>query len=183
MSIFKRVTHLIKADVHGILDSLEEPETLLKQAVREMKEQMAKREESLEQLKHRLEQSRSREKQLCQAIAESRNQVNICLDSGNDTLVRAAMRRMLELERSQKLHRTAEKNLEGEVMENEKRLRDEQERLQGITNKMQLFASTSGAGTTVSSEERLFVSEEEIDIAILQARREHVAKSSGEEAR
>ncbi len=183
MSLIKRMTHLIKADMHGILDHLEEPEALLKQAVREMKEQIVQREESLAQLRQRLEQSQSREKQLCQAIVESRNQTNLCIDSGNEALVRTAMRRTLELERSVKMHRTAEQNLAAEVAENEKRLRDEQERLQSITDKMQLFVSATNVGGAVSSEERLFVSEEEIDIAILQAKREREEKAANEEAR
>ena len=69
------------------------------------------------------------------------------------------------------------------MAENEKRLRDEQERLQSITDKMQLFVSATNVGGAVSSEERLFVSEEEIDIAILQAKREREEKAANEEAR
>lgn len=64
MSLIRRMTHLIKADMHGILDHLEEPEALLKQAVREMKEQIAQREESLAQLRQRRRQSLKSQRRL-----------------------------------------------------------------------------------------------------------------------
>jgi phage shock protein A len=42
MTLITRVSRLFKADVHGILDALEEPEAILKQAVREMEDEIEK---------------------------------------------------------------------------------------------------------------------------------------------
>lgn len=171
MSIIKRITHLVRADFHGILDHLEEPETLLKQAIREMKEQISKREESLEQLRQQRDKSKARGSKLLVALGESERQVNTCLESESETLIRTAMRRKLEIERSLKVHHSSEQAIEREIVDNEKRLKDENERLQSITEKMELFVNTSHATNSVSNEERLYVSEEDIDIAILEARK------------
>ncbi|ETW92791.1 MAG: hypothetical protein ETSY1_42105 [Candidatus Entotheonella factor] len=36
MTLMMRITRLFKADMHGLLDLLEEPEAVLKQAIRDM---------------------------------------------------------------------------------------------------------------------------------------------------
>ena len=40
MPILNRVKRLFQADVHAILDAIEEPEAVLKQAIREMQENL-----------------------------------------------------------------------------------------------------------------------------------------------
>ena len=40
MGIFNRIGRLWKADLHGIIDSLEEPRAILKQALRDMQEEI-----------------------------------------------------------------------------------------------------------------------------------------------
>ena len=41
MALINRVARLFKADFHAVLDQIEEPELLLKQAVREMEDELA----------------------------------------------------------------------------------------------------------------------------------------------
>ena len=43
MALIKRLSRLFAADLHAVLDQIEEPEALLKQAVREMEEELARR--------------------------------------------------------------------------------------------------------------------------------------------
>jgi len=38
MALMTRITHLFKADMHAIIDSIEEPSSVLKQAIREMED-------------------------------------------------------------------------------------------------------------------------------------------------
>jgi len=40
MNILTRISRLFKADIHGILDSLEDPEIIFKQAVRDMQDEI-----------------------------------------------------------------------------------------------------------------------------------------------
>ena len=40
MALINRVTRLFKADIHAVLDQIEEPEQLLRQAVRDMEEEL-----------------------------------------------------------------------------------------------------------------------------------------------
>lgn len=51
MTLIARMTRLFKADLHGILDSLEEPEEVAKQAIRDMEEDIATQERRLDELR------------------------------------------------------------------------------------------------------------------------------------
>jgi phage shock protein A len=51
MTLITRITRLFKADLHGILDGLEEPQEVIKQAIRDMEEDIATQERRLEELR------------------------------------------------------------------------------------------------------------------------------------
>ena len=51
MTLLTRITRLFKADMHGILDGLEEPEEVIKQAIRDMEENIVTHEHRLEELR------------------------------------------------------------------------------------------------------------------------------------
>ena len=44
MALINRISRLFKADFHAVLDHIEEPEALLKQAIRDMEDDLAKTE-------------------------------------------------------------------------------------------------------------------------------------------
>ena len=47
MPIINRISRLFTADLHAVLDRIEEPEALLKQAIREMEEEAAASEQRI----------------------------------------------------------------------------------------------------------------------------------------
>ena len=49
MTLITRITRLVKADLHSILDGLEEPEEVIKQAIRDMEEDIATQERQFEE--------------------------------------------------------------------------------------------------------------------------------------
>jgi phage shock protein A len=50
MALITRIARLFKADMHSLLDSIEEPQSVLKQAIREMSEAIEQGERQLEDL-------------------------------------------------------------------------------------------------------------------------------------
>ena len=58
MSVFSRLFRLCKADLHGVMDQLEDKGLLLKQCLREMEESLKHKESRLEQIAHTGEQIR-----------------------------------------------------------------------------------------------------------------------------
>ena len=52
MALINRISRLFTADVHAVLDRIEEPDVLLKHAIREMDEELASSEQRVRQLEH-----------------------------------------------------------------------------------------------------------------------------------
>ena len=93
--LFDRITRLLKADAHGVIESLEERSLLLKQCVREA-------EIELNRKQARLDAVRDEVKRLREAIARAEaaarsldEDVALALGGGKDDLARFAARRLL----------------------------------------------------------------------------------------
>jgi phage shock protein A len=95
MRLLERITTLLKADAHGVVESLEERSLLLKQYLREAELDLRQKESRLEALREegkRLgEELARREETLC-ALDED---IDLALAGGKDDLARFAVRRLL----------------------------------------------------------------------------------------
>jgi phage shock protein A len=95
LKLFDRIGTLLKADAHGIVESLEERSLLLKQYLREA-------EIELNRKRARLEAVREEEKRLQEAAQQREEEIRaldedvaLALASGKDDLARFAIRRLL----------------------------------------------------------------------------------------
>lgn len=95
IKLFDRMTLLLKADAHGVLESLEERSLLLKQYLREA-------EIELDRKRARLAAVRDEEKRLGEALARYEDEIRaldedigLALAGGKDDLARFAIRRLL----------------------------------------------------------------------------------------
>ncbi|MES9848615.1 MAG: PspA/IM30 family protein, partial [Candidatus Thiodiazotropha sp.] len=61
MALITRVSQLFRADVNAVLDRMEEPEILLKQAVRDMEEALTKDDHRVKVIELELKQVASRQ--------------------------------------------------------------------------------------------------------------------------
>jgi len=96
MALITRVSRLFQADLHAVLDRIEEPDVLLRQAVREMEEELAQDEQRLKLQQHEQGQLSARESELEHSLAEIEQEMDICFDSGKEDLARTMIRRKLE---------------------------------------------------------------------------------------
>ena len=99
MALINRVSRLFKADFHAVLDQIEEPENLLKQAIRDMEDDLAATEQRIILCTHDQEALGVRQGELDAAIAEMREQLDLCFDSGKDDLAKNLVRKKLEAQR------------------------------------------------------------------------------------
>src|SRR5262249_17240321 len=97
MTLIARMTRLFKADLHGILDSIEEAEEVVKQAIRDMEEDIAAQERRLAEL-HAVMQQLAREVQeFTVSMQESERQIDLCFAAGNEPLAKSLLRKRLEI--------------------------------------------------------------------------------------
>jgi len=99
MTLLTRMTRLLKADLHGILDCLEEPEEVLKQTIRDMEEALAHKEHTLTELHTVLQRLTTEDTAVARARQDIEQNIAICFQAGNETLARSFIRKRLETER------------------------------------------------------------------------------------
>ena len=99
MALINRMSRLFTADVHAVLDRIEEPDVLLKHAVREMEEELGRSELEVRALEHEHGALGERLRKSHAALAELGEQLDVCFASGNDDLARKVLKRKLETER------------------------------------------------------------------------------------
>ena len=98
MALITRMTRLFTADLHAVLDRLEEPDVLLKQALREMEDDVAIREQRVRYLQHDREESTQRADGLERDLVQLAQQLDVCFASAAEDLARTLLKRKLELE-------------------------------------------------------------------------------------
>ncbi len=98
MALITRMTRLFTADLHAVLDRLEEPDVLLKQALREMQDDLALREHHVRCLEHECEQATQHAKELDRELIELAQQLDVCFVSNQEHLARTLLKRKLEME-------------------------------------------------------------------------------------
>lgn len=96
MALITRISRLFSADFHAVLDRIEEPELLLKQAIREMEEELAKSEQRIRWLQQEQQQLSVKEDDIEQALSNLDEEMDICFASGKDDLARKLVKRKLE---------------------------------------------------------------------------------------
>ena len=99
MALINRISRLFKADFHAVLDQIEEPEALLKQAIRDMEDDMASAEQRIHLCAHDQDALTQRKSELETTIAEIEVQLDLCFESDKDDLARNVIRKKLEAER------------------------------------------------------------------------------------
>jgi len=99
MALITRFTRLFTADLHALLDRLEEPDVVLKQAIREMEEELAGREQRIRRLDLEREHLLRQLADIDRSLVSVGEQLDVCFVSSDEQLARPLLRRRLELER------------------------------------------------------------------------------------
>jgi phage shock protein A len=169
MALITRVSRLFRADLHAVLDRIEEPDILLRQAVREMEEELARDEQRMKFLDHEHGQLVARQADLDQSLSEIGEELDVCFDSGKDDLARALIRRRLEAQRFHTFLSRKRKALEETLAGLGERLRDNRARLDGMRQKVEVLAGdeTPGQSADGPGTPDITVREEDVEVAFL----------------
>jgi phage shock protein A len=175
MALINRLSRLVKADFHAVLDNIEEPEQLLKQAIRDMEDDLAETEQRIILCAHDQETLSVRRSELSEALNEIDTQLDLCFQSGKEKLAKSLIKKKLEAERVQK--RLEAKYTANDRYLNEQRstLDENRSTLESLRQKAELFAQRSPVASDGSSEfddiawmaRELHVGDDEVEIAFL----------------
>jgi len=178
MALINRITRLFQADFHAVLDRVEEPEQLLKQAIRDMEDDLVATEQRIGLCAHDQDALSVRRSELAAAIEEIESQLDLCFESNKDDLARGLIRKKLEAERL--LKRLSSKYAgNGKYLDDQRAMLDENRAtLEGLRQKAELFAQRPPAHADGVSEfddiawmaRDMTVGDDEVEIALLRER-------------
>jgi len=141
MALITRVSRLFRADLHAVLDRLEEPDVLLRQALREMEEDLDQDARQLRGLDAEHAQAAARRGQLDATLARLAGELDVCFAAGNGTLARALIRRRLETERMTQVLAHRQEQLDAQRAALQSRLAENRRQLEEVRQKAELFAA------------------------------------------
>ncbi len=169
MALITRVSRLFQADFHAVLDRIEEPDVLLRQAVREMEEELARDEQRSKLLQLEQRQLIGRETELEQSLHDIEAELDTCFEAGNDDLARTCIRRRLE---AQRLGNTLSRRrgVLGETLADlDTRIRENRARLESMRQKAELLAGEGARARPVDgwTLPDITVRDEDVEVALL----------------
>ena len=170
MALINRVARLFKADFHAVLDQIEEPEQLLKQAIRDMEDEVRSAERDLAALEQQQAQIRTRIVQVRTSVSDVDSELDLCFETGSDKLARGLIRKKLEAEKIvSSLQSKAEEN-EEIISTRNRQAAENTTALESLRQKAEAFAHRSrrsGTGDISWMSRELSVDDDEIEIAFL----------------
>jgi len=95
MPLIDRATRLFKADMHAVLDRVEDPEQVFKLAIRDMEEDIARHERSAKLARVRLGEVEAGLRETQGRIGEFDAELDLCFEQARDDLARAVVRKKL----------------------------------------------------------------------------------------
>ena len=180
MALITRVTRLFRSDLHAVLDNIEEPLVLLKQAVREMEESIDEDEQRLKLLSHEQSQLVSRQADLDHSFEQLEEELDICFESEKDDLARGLIKRKLETQRLAKAIDRKQNTLLSTLTELKIRLDENHTRLASMRQKADILAEhEANAHATESNAEcwdtvDVAISNEDVEVAFLREQQKRV---------
>lgn len=173
MPLINRVSRLFKADFNAVLDNMEEPELLLRQAIREMEDEVASNEQQLKWYDHELSELNARRAELRDAIHRLDEELDLCFSAGKEDLARGLVKRKLEAQRFEQRIITRCETTEQRLEMLRAQINERGNTLESMRQKAALFAadgsgnpSDTGPGTDWIHHGG-HISDEEVEIALL----------------
>ena len=168
MALINRMSRLFTADVHAVLDRIEEPDVLLKHAVREMEEELARGEQRVRALTHEHDAVGERQRKTEVLLAELAQQLDVCFESGNEELARKVIRRRLETERLEGHVGERRAALAKELAAVRAAVEEQREQLDVMRQKAELLATTGKRDDFHNGD--FAVGDAEVEVAMLRER-------------
>ena len=167
MALITRVSRLFHADMNAVLDQIEEPELLLKQAIREMEETLSNNERQIKLLALEQQKLQGQETELKQALTNLDKQLTLCFESDKDNLARSLVKRKLETTHYLKSITTKISHSAETANQLKAQLKEQQSQLSSMEQKADIFKQDTTANNANWTVHSPAIEDEDIDIAFL----------------
>ncbi len=184
MTLITRITRLFKADLHGILDGLEEPEEVIKQAIRDMEEDIATQERRLEELRTVLQRLEREAQETTATMQEITSQIDICFAAENEPLARNLLRKRLEMARHAKAIARAQEETRAQSDGLAARIATHKAQLASVVQKLRAYEATRSRHPWAPSpcaplQGGSVITDDEVEVAFLEEKQRRSGAAPG----
>jgi phage shock protein A len=184
MTLITRISRLFKADLHGILDGLEEPQEMIKQAIRDMEEDIAAQERRLEELRATMQRLAREAQETTATMQEIESQIDICFAAGNESLARNLIRKRLEVARRAKGIARAQEETQAQSDGLATRIATHKAQLASVVQKLRAYETTQPRPPWASSpcmplQGGSGITDDEVEVAFLEEKRRRSGAAPG----
>ena len=184
MTLITRITRLVKADLHGILDGLEEPEEVIKQAIRDMEEDIATQERRREELHAVLQRLEREAQEMTAAMQEIEPQIGTCFAAENEPLAKNLIRKRLEMARRAKGLARAQEETRAQSDGLATKITAHKAQLAVVVQKLKLYEETRSSRLWASSpcsplHGASVITDDEVEVAFLEEKRRRSGAAPG----
>jgi phage shock protein A len=139
MSIMTRFIRLWKADLHGVMDQMEDRDLLLRQHLREMAEALGGKTAALERLAQRLKAARREGERCKREVERLEADLSAALDRDRDDIARFLIRRLKPLKAHQEALQQEIRRIEEASAEAEAALAEQRRQYEGLRLRAEAF--------------------------------------------
>lgn len=143
MALINRFSRLFTADLHAVMHRMEEPETILEQAVREMDNELEKMRSQAQALQIERERCATQDQELRPQLSNLDEEIEVCFGSKEEDLAKRVIRTKFETEKrhqatTSQCAATAKTltSLESEILENQRHLAGMHQKLEILANEL-----------------------------------------------
>jgi phage shock protein A len=176
MTLINRFVRLFRADMHAVLDSIEEPALLIKQALRDMEDSVAREQRLYEELQATRTQLHASKAECELTLVACERELDVCMTAEQDDLARGVLKRRLETEHWLRILANKQQANEVALSASLARLDEWKAQLASIRQKADLFTEDVADRGTVTPGPALTVSSQDIEIALLSAKERRRAR-------
>jgi len=167
MALITRLSRLFHADMNAVIDHIEEPDLLLKQAIREMEETLSHSERKIKLFD--LEQKKLIREQgdIIQSLTDLDQQLILCFESDKDELAHVLIKRKLETTQHLKSVSAKVSASVENVSQLKDQLKEHQSQLSSMKQKAEIFNQESSTSNTNWEPHSFSIQDEDVDVAFL----------------
>lgn len=168
MALITRLGRLFRADLHAVLDAIEEPALLLKQSIREMEESVAADEKRIRLWEYECRQLTGKRDRLAASLDDLEEKFTLCFKSNKDDLARSFIKRRLEAQ--QAMQSLAEKitDFQEKIARLTDQLAKHQAQLTAMKQQAEAFLEEGVVNATHWEIPSAYVRDEDVEAAFLQ---------------
>ena len=174
MALINRMTRLFRADFNAVLDRMEEPEALLKDAIREMELSIENDKQQLVLLEIEINENNTRLRMTDENSLKIQHEIELCFETDNEALARKMVRKKLESNKFNQILKQRQQQLEIGMQNIKSRIVKNNETLSVITQKFDLLKvdKTSTKNTHIHPDNNLFIDDDEVEIAFIKEKQQ-----------